>query len=57
VQQSRAESRATEDGTRPALFIGTRPGNDVWGAVLWCVGIIVVFGALAIVRFRHVITR
>ena len=30
---------------------------DVWGAVLWCVGIIIVFGALAIMRFRHVVTR
>ncbi len=40
-----------------ALFIGTPAGNDIWGAVLWCVGIVVVFGALAIMRFRHVVTR
>jgi ABC transporter DrrB family efflux protein len=40
-----------------ALFIDTPAGNDIWGAVLWCVGIVVVFGALAIMRFRHVVTR
>jgi ABC transporter DrrB family efflux protein len=40
-----------------ALFIGTPAGNDVWLATVWCVGIILVFGTLAIMRFRHVVTR
>jgi ABC-2 type transport system permease protein/oleandomycin transport system permease protein len=40
-----------------ALFLGTPAGNDVWGAVAWSVGITVVFGALAVWRYRRVITR
>lgn len=40
-----------------ALFIGTPAGNDVWLSVAWAVGIIVVFGALSVWRYRHVITR
>ena len=40
-----------------ALFIGTPAGNDVWLSVAWAAGIIAVFGALSIWRYRHVITR
>ncbi len=35
-----------------ALFLGTPAGNDVWVTVLWCIGLIVVFGALAGARYR-----
>jgi ABC transporter DrrB family efflux protein len=44
------------DATR-ALFLGTPAGNDVWGAVLWALGIIAVFSALAVWRYRRAITR
>jgi ABC-2 type transport system permease protein/oleandomycin transport system permease protein len=44
------------DATR-ALFLDTPAGNDVWLAVLWSVAIAVVFGALAVWRYRRVITR
>ena len=40
-----------------ALFIGTPAGNNVWLAVAWATGIVVVFGTLAIWRFRRVVTR
>jgi ABC-2 type transport system permease protein len=44
------------DATR-ALFIGTPAGNDIWGAVLWALGIIAVFSTLAVWRYRRAITR
>jgi ABC-2 type transport system permease protein/oleandomycin transport system permease protein len=44
------------DATR-ALFLGTPAGNDVWGAVVWALGIIAVFSALAVWRYRRAITR
>jgi ABC-type polysaccharide/polyol phosphate export permease len=44
------------DATR-ALFIGTPAGNDVWGAVLWAVGIILVFGWLSVWRYRRAVGR
>jgi ABC transporter DrrB family efflux protein len=40
-----------------ALFVGTPAGNDVWGAVAWALGITVVFGALSVWRYRHVVSR
>ena len=40
-----------------ALFLGTPAGNDVWGAVAWAVGIIVVFGALSVWRYQRAVTR
>jgi ABC transporter DrrB family efflux protein len=40
-----------------ALFVDGPHGNDVWGAVAWCVGLIAVFGALAVNRYRHAVTR
>ena len=46
----------TVDAMR-ALWVGTPAGNDVWGAVLWAVGIIAVFAPLAIARYRKAVTR
>jgi ABC transporter DrrB family efflux protein len=40
-----------------ALFIGTPAGNDVWGAVLWSLAIVAVFGPLAAWRYRRAVTR
>ena len=40
-----------------ALFLGTPAGNDVWGAVAWCVGIIAVFGPLSAWRYRRAGSR
>jgi ABC transporter DrrB family efflux protein len=39
------------------LFIDAPAGNDVWLAALWSVAIALVFGALAILRYRRVVTR
>ena len=40
-----------------ALFLGTPAGNDVWGAVAWCIGIIAVFGPLSAWRYRRAVSR
>ena len=40
-----------------ALFLGTPAGNDVWGAVVWCFGIIAVFSVLSVWRYRRAVTR
>ena len=40
-----------------ALFLGTPAGNDVWGAVVWCVVIIAVFAPLAAWRYKRAVTR
>jgi ABC transporter DrrB family efflux protein len=40
-----------------ALFVGTPAGHDIWLAIVWSLVITVVFGALAIWRYRRVITR
>jgi ABC transporter DrrB family efflux protein len=40
-----------------ALFIGTPAGNDIWGAVAWCIGIVVVFGLLSIRRYQRAVGR
>jgi ABC-2 type transport system permease protein/oleandomycin transport system permease protein len=40
-----------------ALWIGAPAGNAIWGAVLWCVGLIAVFGTLAISRYRRAVIR
>jgi ABC transporter DrrB family efflux protein len=36
-----------------ALFLGTPAGDAIWLSVLWCVGLITVFGALAVNRYRR----
>ena len=38
-----------------ALFVGGPHGNDVWGAVAWCVGLIAVFGMLSVARYRRAV--
>jgi ABC transporter DrrB family efflux protein len=38
-----------------ALFVDGPHGNDVWGALAWCVGLIVVFGALSVARYRRAV--
>jgi ABC-type multidrug transport system permease subunit len=35
-----------------ALFVGGPAGNDIWGSVAWCSGLIAVFGSLAVRRYR-----
>jgi ABC transporter DrrB family efflux protein len=40
-----------------ALFLGTPAGNAIWLSVLWCLGFIVVFGALSVWRYRRAVTR
>ncbi len=40
-----------------ALFVGTPAGSDIWLAIVWSIVIAVVFGTLAIWRYRRVITR
>ena len=43
------------DATR-ALFVGAPAGNDVWEAVAWCVGLIAVFGTLAVYKYRRAVS-
>ncbi|HEV2062099.1 MAG TPA: ABC transporter permease [Solirubrobacteraceae bacterium] len=45
----------TVDAMR-ALFVGAPAGNDVWGAVLWSLGLIVVFASLSVSRYRRAVT-
>ncbi|HSL64722.1 MAG TPA: ABC transporter permease [Gaiellaceae bacterium] len=40
-----------------ALFIGTPRGDDVWGAVVWCLVIVAVFAPLSAWRYRRAVTR
>ena len=35
-----------------ALFVGGPAGNDIWGSIAWSVGLVVVFGTLAVRRYR-----
>jgi ABC-type multidrug transport system permease subunit len=37
-----------------ALWTGAPAHNNVWGAVAWAVGILVVFAPLAVARYRRV---
>ena len=43
------------DATR-ALFVDAPAGNDIWGAVLWIAGLIVVFATLAVHRYRRAVS-
>jgi ABC transporter DrrB family efflux protein len=43
------------DATR-ALFLDAPAGNDVWAAVAWCVGLIAVFAALSVYRYRRAVS-
>ena len=40
-----------------ALFVDTPAGNDIWGAVLWSIGIIGVFGVLSVWRYHRTVGR
>ena len=40
-----------------ALFLGTPAGNDIWGAVLWSIGIAAVFAVLSVRRYKRAVTR
>jgi ABC-2 type transport system permease protein len=40
-----------------ALFLGIPAGNDVWLALSWTIGIIVVFAPLSAWRYRRVVAR
>ena len=37
-----------------ALWLGAPAGNAIWGTVLWSLGLLVVFAALSIARYRRV---
>jgi ABC transporter DrrB family efflux protein len=39
-----------------ALFVDAPAGNDVWAAVLWCLGLIVVFAGLSVYRYRRAVS-
>lgn len=39
-----------------ALFIDTPAGNDIWGSVAWCFGLIAVFGYLSVARYRRAVS-
>jgi ABC transporter DrrB family efflux protein len=43
------------DATR-ALFVGAPAGSDVWAAFAWCIGLIAVFGALSVYRYRRAVS-
>jgi ABC-2 type transport system permease protein/oleandomycin transport system permease protein len=40
-----------------SLWIGAPAGNSIWGALAWCVGLILVFGVLAVGRYRRAALR
>jgi ABC transporter DrrB family efflux protein len=46
----------TVDAMR-ALWLGAPAGNDVWGAVLWSIGIAAVFAALSVNRYKRAVVR
>ena len=40
-----------------ALWLGAPAGTDVWVAVLWSLGLIVVFATLSVARYRRAVTK
>jgi ABC transporter DrrB family efflux protein len=38
------------------LFVDAPAGNDVWVAVLWCVGLVAVFATLSVYRYRRAVS-
>ena len=40
-----------------ALFLGAPAGNTIWGAVLWSIGIAVVFAFLSVARYKRAAAR
>ena len=43
------------DATR-ALFVNGPAGNDVWAALLWCVGLIALFATLSVYRYKRAVS-
>jgi ABC transporter DrrB family efflux protein len=39
-----------------ALWVDAPAGNDIWGAVLWCLGLIAVFAPLSVARYRRAVS-
>jgi ABC-type multidrug transport system permease subunit len=39
-----------------ALWVDSPAGNDIWGAVLWCLGLIAVFAPLSVARYRRAVS-
>ena len=39
-----------------ALLVDAPAGNDVWAAVLWCVGLIVFFAVLSVYKYRRAVS-
>ena len=46
----------TVDAMR-SLFLGTPAGNDIWGAVLWSIGIALLFAYLSVRRYKRATAR
>jgi ABC transporter DrrB family efflux protein len=46
----------TVDAMR-SLFLGAPAGNSVWGAVLWSLGIAIVFATLSVRRYKRAVVR
>jgi len=40
-----------------ALFLGAPAGNDIWGAVVWSIGIAAVFAALSVARYKRAVAK
>lgn len=40
-----------------ALFLGAPAGNTIWGAVLWSIGIAIVFATLSVTRYKRAVVR
>jgi ABC transporter DrrB family efflux protein len=40
-----------------ALFLGAPAGNDVWGAVVWAIGIAAVFAFLSVARYKRAVAK
>ncbi|MBD0283479.1 MAG: ABC transporter permease [Thermoleophilaceae bacterium] len=39
-----------------ALWVGAPAGNDIWGAVLWSLGLTAVFAPLSVARYRRAVS-
>jgi ABC transporter DrrB family efflux protein len=39
-----------------ALFVDAPAGNDVWAAVVWCIGLIALFASLSVYKYRRAVS-
>ena len=39
-----------------ALWLGAPAGNNIWGAVVWCLVLIAIFAPLAVRKYRKTAT-